>query len=769
MAAGAGPRRRARAAGPDGVAQPRHARGRPGRGGARHPRARAAQGGARARGRAAAPGRDRRPEARARQYPSQLSGGMRQRVLIAIAVAARPRLVVADEPTSALDVTVQRRILDHLDGLVRDLGTAVLLITHDLGVAADRADRIVVLEQGSSSRRAPPSRCCTARATRTPSSSSRRRRASRARVSSRAAPRRRCRATASSRAPRRAAPRSRAAPSVRDRGARRRRPGHRERARPRGAGPAQGVHAAARVGAPDARRGGRREPRGRARRDVRARGESGSGKSTTARLALRLERPTAGTVEFAGEDITTARGERLRSLRRGFQVVYQSPYASLDPRFTVEQIVTEPLRAYRVGSPSERADRARALVEDVALPPDVLRRGPRELSGGQRQRVAIARALALNPALVVLDEPVSALDVSVQAQILELLVRLQAEHGLAYLFISHDLAVVRQVSDHVGVMHRGRVVEQGRPSRSCSTRRRSTRVSSSRPSPAAARSRTRPGRRPRQQGAHDDRRRTTRSARHPARDQSDARAARARGARPAPSRTELAGRTTELLQAMIRNACVNDGTVGSGHEARNARAVADVLDGLSLEVEWVEPQPGRTSLVARLRGTDPDAPSLALVGHTDVVPVEPEGGRATRSAASSSTAGSGAGARSTCSVSRPCSRSSRGRSRRAGGGCAATSCSPPSPTRSTAARGGRLDHAAPVRPRGRRRGPHGVGRGAARAPGSRTIAVGRRAARGAGCASSGGRGTGRGRTARSTRSCSRLRPCGGSPSTAARS
>ncbi|GED10816.1 dipeptide ABC transporter ATP-binding protein [Cellulosimicrobium cellulans] len=376
------------------------------------------------------------PEARARQYPSQLSGGMRQRVLIAIAVAARPRLVVADEPTSALDVTVQRRILDHLDGLVRDLGTAVLLITHDLGVAADRADRIVVLEHGVvveegtaeqvlHDPRHPYTRQLIA-----------------------AAP-----SLASSRLVAGGTPET---------------------------APGDGVVPGA-AGEPVlAVRDLRKEftlPRGAAHRTLVAVdgvslavgrgetyalvGESGSGKSTTARLALRLERPTAGTVEFAGEDITTARGERLRSLRRGFQVVYQSPYASLDPRFTVEQIVTEPLRAYRVGSPSERADRARALVEDVALPPDVLRRGPRELSGGQRQRVAIARALALNPALVVLDEPVSALDVSVQAQILELLVRLQAEHGLAYLFISHDLAVVRQVSDHVGVMHRGRVVEQG--------------------------------------------------------------------------------------------------------------------------------------------------------------------------------------------------------------------------------------------------------------------------------------------------------------------
>ncbi|QJW37899.1 dipeptide ABC transporter ATP-binding protein [Cellulosimicrobium protaetiae] len=394
------------------------------------------------------------PEARARQYPSQLSGGMRQRVLIAIAVAARPRLVVADEPTSALDVTVQRRILDHLDGLVRDLGTAVLLITHDLGVAADRADRIVVLERGVvveegaaeqvlHDPRHPYTKQLIAAA---PSLAS-------SRLVAGGTPE-----------PRDAVvPRAEASRAV-DRGI----------VVPDGAGPDTASTPVLAV------RDLRKEftlPRGAAHRTLVAVdgvslavgrgetyalvGESGSGKSTTARLALRLERPTAGTVEFAGEDITTARGERLRSLRRGFQVVYQSPYASLDPRFTVEQIVTEPLRAYRVGSPSERADRARALVEDVALPADVLRRGPRELSGGQRQRVAIARALALNPALVVLDEPVSALDVSVQAQILELLVRLQAEHGLAYLFISHDLAVVRQVSDHVGVMHRGRVVEQG--------------------------------------------------------------------------------------------------------------------------------------------------------------------------------------------------------------------------------------------------------------------------------------------------------------------
>ncbi|MEL7974847.1 ABC transporter ATP-binding protein [Isoptericola sp. F-RaC21] len=392
------------------------------------------------------------PAARARQYPHQLSGGLRQRVLIAIAIAAGPRLIVADEPTSALDVTVQRRILDHLDSLVRDTGTAVLLITHDLGVAADRADRIVVLEQGRVVEEGPAARLLadprhpyTRRLIAAAPSLA----GSRLVVSDAAAQGggRDAGDRPSSAEPPASSADPVAAPVLALDGVRK------EFALPRGAGADRGRRTLVAVDDVSLAVG-----RGRTYALV---GESGSGKSTTARLALRLERPSAGRVVFRGQDITTARGGELRALRRGFQVVYQSPYASLDPRFTVEQIVAEPLRAYGVGDRAERADRARALIDDVALPADVLRRGPRELSGGQRQRVAIARALALQPDLVVLDEPVSALDVSVQAQILELLVRLQATRGLAYLFISHDLAVVRQVADQVGVMSRGRLVESG--------------------------------------------------------------------------------------------------------------------------------------------------------------------------------------------------------------------------------------------------------------------------------------------------------------------
>ncbi|WP_371300538.1 dipeptide ABC transporter ATP-binding protein [Cellulomonas sp. Y8] len=372
------------------------------------------------------------PAARARQYPHELSGGLRQRVLIAIAIAAGPRLIVADEPTSALDVTVQRRILDHLETLVRDRGTALLLITHDLGVAADRADRIVVLEHGVvveegtadevlADPRHPYTRQLIAAA---PSLAD-----GRLGLSAAEAP---------------AAPAAEVAPVLELVDVRKDFP------RPRGAAGARSLVAVDGVSL--------RVDRGTTYALV---GESGSGKSTTARLALHLEQPTAGRVRFRGEDVTGARGETLRRLRRGFQVVYQSPYASLDPRFTVADVIAEPLRAYGVGTRAERAERVRELLADVALPADAARRSPRELSGGQRQRVAIARALALRPDLVVLDEPVSALDVSVQAQILDLLVRLQAEHGLTYLFISHDLAVVRRVADHVGVLHDGRLVEQG--------------------------------------------------------------------------------------------------------------------------------------------------------------------------------------------------------------------------------------------------------------------------------------------------------------------
>ncbi len=365
------------------------------------------------------------PELRARQYPHELSGGLRQRALIAIALAGRPKLIVADEPTSALDVTVQKRILDHLVGLVRDRGISLLVITHDLAVAADRADRVVVMRHGRKVEEGDPATILHG---------------------SRHTYTRQLIA---------------AAPRLAHGGEVVARHDVRELEEPGPILTLTGVSKVFHAGGRDFRAlddVSVRVPRGRTHALV---GESGCGKTTTLRIALGLETASGGSVLLDGDEIVGKSWNRLRPLRRKAQLVHQDPFATLDPKFTVAQSITEPLVSFRIGDRRSRAARARELLDQVALPVSYLDRLPRELSGGQRQRVAIARALALNPALLMLDEPVSALDVLVQEQILTLLGELQRELGLSYLFVSHDLAVVAGIAHTVSVMSGGRVVEQG--------------------------------------------------------------------------------------------------------------------------------------------------------------------------------------------------------------------------------------------------------------------------------------------------------------------
>ena len=363
------------------------------------------------------------PAQRVNQYPHQLSGGMKQRVLIAMAIALKPLLIIADEPTSALDVTVQKRILDLLDNLRRESGTAVLFVTHDLALAAQRADRIMVFRNGRIQEAGP-----TAEVVLRPQSSYTRQLFADA-------------------------------------------PGLSQALRP---WPVTAPHTAAiEIDNLSQRfslgRGNEhtlqvldgvslRVERGTTHALV---GESGSGKSTLARILLGFQRPDSGRVLIDGIDTTNLSSEARRQLRQKIQLVYQNPFASLDPSQTLFQVIEEPLKNFAKLSRAERRARVEAITHRVALPLDILTRKPRELSGGQRQRVAIARALILEPQILVLDEATSALDVTVQAQILQLLDELQQQLGLSYLFISHDLATVRQLAHSVSVLQTGKLVDSG--------------------------------------------------------------------------------------------------------------------------------------------------------------------------------------------------------------------------------------------------------------------------------------------------------------------
>ncbi|POR46515.1 ABC transporter ATP-binding protein [Bosea psychrotolerans] len=391
------------------------------------------------------------PERRLKQYPHELSGGMRQRVVIAMAMACEPRLLICDEPTTALDVTIQAEILALIDKLKRETGTAVLFITHDMAVVAQMADRVVVMYRGDkvedgpveaifSNPQHPYTRALLAAVPRL----------GEMRGTTCPAP---MRGIATGDATRAAAPSSiaptegmEAAPLLAVRHLCTRFPVQKGLLRRTIAN----VHAVEDVSFTI--------DRGQTLSLV---GESGCGKSTCGRSILRLIQPLSGEVVLDGQDVLAQSTQGMHALRRKMQMIFQDPYASLDPRMRLFDQVAEPLLNYERLSGQALHRRVAELFERVRLPAGFIELYPHELSGGQRQRIAIARALALNPKLIIADEAVSALDVSVQAQVLNLLMELQADLGISCLFISHDMSVVERISHRVAVMYLGRIVEIG--------------------------------------------------------------------------------------------------------------------------------------------------------------------------------------------------------------------------------------------------------------------------------------------------------------------
>jgi glutathione transport system ATP-binding protein len=388
------------------------------------------------------------PEARQvlTRYPHQLSGGMRQRVMIAMALSCRPNLLIADEPTTALDVTVQAQILALIRLLQDEMHMAVIFITHDMGVVAEIADRVVVMRHGRkvedgdvrrifAAPREDYTRALLAAVPRLGSM-----RGTDRPEKYRLATDRAVKAAATAPLP------DDRAPILKVRELTTRfdvKSGFFGRVTRR-------VHAVEKVSFDLA-----------AGETLALVGESGCGKSTTGRSLLRLVDVASGSIEFEGRDLAKLPASEVRPLRRDIQMIFQDPFASLDPRLTVGFSIAEPLYVHGVAQGREAEERVAWLLEHVGLSPDHAQRYPHEFSGGQRQRIAVARALALNPKIIVADEAVSALDVSIQAQIVNLLLDLQAEFGLSYLFISHDMAVVERVSHRVAVMYLGQIVEIG--------------------------------------------------------------------------------------------------------------------------------------------------------------------------------------------------------------------------------------------------------------------------------------------------------------------